>query len=58
LPRASFPASRNTHASTLIHAGVDALTISRRLDQSSASLTLDIYGHLMEGTDAAAVKSY
>ena len=31
LPRVSFHALRHTHASTLIRAGVDILTISRRL---------------------------
>jgi len=48
------PRAAHTHASTLIRAGVDVLTISRRLGHSSASMTLDVYGHLMEGADAAA----
>ena len=38
----------------LIRAGVDILTISRRLGHSKASVTLDTYGHLIEGADAAA----
>jgi integrase len=54
LPRVKFHALRHTHASTLIRAGVDVLTISRRLGHSTASMTLDVYGHLMEGSDAAA----
>jgi integrase len=33
------------------------LTISRRLGHSSPSMTLDVYGHLMEGADAAAAKA-
>ena len=57
LPRVQFHALRHTHASTLIRAGVDVLTISRRLGHSSASMTLDVYGHLMEGADAAATKA-
>jgi integrase len=57
LPRCSFHALRHCHASMLIRAGVDILTISRRLGHSSASMTLDVYGHLMEGADAAAVKA-
>ena len=57
LPRVQFHALRHTHASTLIRAGVDVLTISRRLGHSSASMTLDVYGHLMEGADDAAVKA-
>jgi len=54
LPRVKFHALRHTHASTLIRAGVDMLTISRRLGHSQAAMTLDVYGHLMEGSDAAA----
>ncbi len=57
LPRVSFHALRHTHASALIRAGVDVLTISRRLGHSSPSMTLDIYGHLIEGADAAAAKA-
>lgn len=37
----SFHALRHTHASMLIAAGVDILTISRRLGHSKASVTLD-----------------
>jgi integrase len=57
LPRVSFHALRHTHASMLIRAGVGVLTISRRLGHSSTSTTLDVYGHLMEGADAAAAKA-
>lgn len=51
----SFHALRHTHVSMLIRAGVDILMISRRLGHSKASITLDIYGHLIAGADAAAV---
>jgi integrase len=57
LPRVQFHALRHTHASTLIRAGVDVLTISRRLGHSKAAMTLDVYGHLMEGADAAAARA-
>ena len=57
LPRVSFHALRHTHASMLIRAGVDILTISRRLGHSAAAITLDVYGHLIEGADAAAAKA-
>jgi integrase len=57
LPRVCFHALRHTHASVLIRAGVDILTISRRLGHSKASVTLDTYGHLIEGADAAAAKA-
>ncbi len=35
-------------------AGVDILTISRRLGHSKAAITLDVYGHLIGGADEAA----
>jgi integrase len=57
LPRVSFHALRHTHASVLIRAGVDILTISRRLGHSKPSVTLDVYGHLLGGTDRAAAEA-
>jgi len=54
LPSVSFHAFRHSHASMLIRAGVDVLTISRRLGHAQASVTLDRYGHLMKGADKAA----
>lgn len=57
LPRVSFHALRHTHASMLIRKGVDILTISRRLGHSKASVTLDTYGHLIEGADTAAAEA-
>jgi integrase len=55
LPRVQFHALQHTHASTLIRAGVDILTISRRLGHSFVAMTLDVYGHMMPGADADAV---
>ena len=55
--RVKFHALRHTHASVLIRMGVDILTISRRLGRGKASVTLDLYGHLIEGADAAAAKA-
>jgi integrase len=57
LPRVSFHALRHTHASLLIAKGVDVLAVGRRLGHSRASTTLDKYGHLVEGADAAAAKA-
>ena len=54
LPRVTFHALRHTHASVLINAGLDVLTISRRLGHSKPSVTLYIYGHLIKGADAVA----
>ena len=57
LPRVSFHALRHTNASVLISKDVDILTISRRLGHSKPSVTLDVYGHLIEGTDTAAAQA-
>jgi integrase len=54
LSRVPFHALRHTHVSILIAKGVDILTISRRLGHSKASVTLDIYSHLLPGADKAA----
>jgi len=52
-----FHALRHTNASMLLRAGVDVLTVSRRLGHGKASVALDAYGHLIEGDDAAAAKA-
>jgi integrase len=54
LRKVGFHSLRHTNASILIAAGMDILTISRRLGHRKASITLDTYGHLIEGADAAA----
>jgi integrase len=53
----TFHSLRHTHASNLIAAGLDVLTISRRLGHGSPAITLGVYGHLFADTDdrAAAV---
>ena len=57
LPPVTFHALRHSHASMLIRAGVDILTISRRLGHRKAAITLDVYGHLIAGADEAAAKA-
>jgi integrase len=57
LPSISFHALRHTHASMLLRAGVDVLTVSRRLGHAKPAVTLDTYGHLIEGADAATAKA-
>jgi integrase len=47
---------RHTHASQLIAAGMDILTISRRLGHGSPMITLAVYGHLFSNTDARAAE--
>ncbi len=51
---ATFHSLRHTHASELIRGGVDILSISRRLGHGSASITLDVYGHLIRPDDRSA----
>lgn len=48
--------TRHTHASQLIAAGMDILTISRRIGHGSPVITLKVYGHLIEGTDKRAAE--
>ena len=54
--KVSLHALRHTHASSLIAAGVDVLTISRRLGHASPAITLAVYGHLFSNTDDRAAE--
>ena len=45
---------RHTHAAWLIAAGEHPKTIQQRLGHGSITVTLDRYGHLMEGLDEGA----
>lgn len=47
-------ALRHTHASQLIEAGVDIVTISRRLGHASPNVTLGVYAHLFQKRDDKA----
>jgi len=53
LPRVMFHALRHSHASALIAAGVDVVTVSRRLGHGSPAITLSIYAHRFGNTDMA-----
>jgi len=53
----SFHALRHTHASALIAAGLDVLTISRRLGHAKPTTTLNTYGHLFKQTVSAAAEA-
>jgi integrase len=60
LPDVTFHALRHTHASQLIDAGVDIVTISKRLGHAKPDITLRIYAHLFrkdDGKAAAAINS-
>jgi integrase len=54
LPTVHWHALRHTHASMLIAAGVDVVTVSKRLGHANPSITLGVYAHLFERDDAAA----
>src|SRR6266851_2805352 len=59
LPEVTFHALRHTHASQLIAAGLDVVTVSRRIGHSNPTVTLTVYAHLFGNTDeraAAAVE--
>ena len=47
LPPIRFHDLRHTAASILLNQGVPVITVSRRLGHTKASITLDIYGHLI-----------
>ena len=53
-PEITFHALRHTHASQLIAAKIDIVTISRRLGHSNPNVTLAIYAHLFAKSDSAA----
>jgi integrase len=57
LPQVGLHALRHSHANALIAAGVDPLTISRRLGHGTPAFTLATYGHLFSNTDAAAARA-
>ena len=54
MPEVTFHALRHTHASQLIDAGVDIVTISRRLGHAKPDITLRIYAHLFQKDDSKA----
>lgn len=54
LPHVTLHTLRHTHASQLIAAGIDIITISRRLGHHSPTITLNVYGHLLTTADRAA----
>jgi integrase len=54
LPHVGLHTLRHTHASMLIKAGEDIVTISRRLGHASPTITLSVYAHLVSTKDGAA----
>ena len=54
MPDVTFHALRHTHASQLIDAGVDIVTVSKRLGHAKADITLRVYAHCFRKDDAKA----
>jgi integrase len=60
LPKVTQHALRHTHVSQLIAAGLDVVSVSRRIGHSNPTVTLGVYAHLFGYTDeraAAAVEA-
>jgi integrase len=57
LPRVAFHALRHTHASALIAAGLDIVSISKRLGHASPTITLNVYAHKFHTNDDAAARA-
>ena len=53
-PPVTFHALRHTHASQLIKAKVDVVTVSRRLGHANPQITLQVYSHLWDKRDDEA----
>ena len=53
----NFHTLRHSSASQLILAGVDVMTVSRRLGHTSTAFTMDVYGHLVAGQQDAAAEA-
>ena len=50
LPPIRFHDLRHTAASILLNQGIPIITVSRRLGHARASITLDVYGHLISSS--------
>jgi integrase len=57
MPDITFHALRHTHASQLIDAGVDVVTIAKRLGHSAPNITLKVYAHLFRDSDDKAAQA-
>jgi integrase len=54
LPKIRFHDLRHTAASLMLNYGIPVLIVSRRLGHAKASITLDVYGHLVPGKQEEA----
>ena len=49
-----FHALRHSHASALIAAGLDVVSVSKRLGHATPTITLNVYSHLFDRADTRA----
>ena len=54
MPEITFHALRHTHASQVIAAGVDIVTVSKRLGHAKPDITLRVYAHMFRTDDSKA----
>jgi integrase len=57
LPKVTVHALRHTHVSQLIVAGLDVVSVSRRIGHSNPTVTLGVYAHLFGNTDDRATSA-
>jgi integrase len=57
LSKVTLQALRHSHASALIAAGTNVVTVSRRLGHGSPTVTLGVYAHLFDKGDEAAAQA-
>lgn len=57
LPPVTLHSLRHSHASALIAAGADIVTVSRRLGHSSPNVTLTVYSRMFDRGDETAAKA-
>ncbi|HML93255.1 site-specific integrase [Methyloceanibacter sp.] len=57
IPEITFHSLRHCHASQLVDANVDIVTISRRLGHASPDVTLRVYAHLFRRDDGKAAEA-
>ncbi|MAG96985.1 MAG: hypothetical protein CMM08_09910 [Rhodospirillaceae bacterium] len=54
ITRITFHGLRHTHLTHLLRDNVNVKVVSARAGHSSVAITLDVYGHLIEGMEATA----
>ena len=56
LPQIRFHDLRHTAATLMLNNGIPVIIVSRRLGHAKASITLDVYGHLIPSMQAEAAE--